>query len=79
MRKLVLPFILLATLPLAAQSSATTKAPATAVPKPPAVPAVGTMAPDFSLPDDTGTMRALSNLKGQTLLIAFYPKDFTGG
>jgi len=93
MRKLMMPFVLAATLPLAAhpngtssarehaaaQSAATAPAPAASAPKSPAVPAAGAMAPDFSLLDETGTMRALSDLKGQTLLIAFYPKDFTGG
>ncbi len=78
MRKLILPFMLVATLPLAAQSSASAPAPAAAAPKPTAIPAVGAMAPGFSLPDDSGRLRTLSGLD-KPILIAFYPKDFTGG
>ena len=40
---------------------------------------VGQPAPAFSLPDETGKVRTLSEFKGKTLLLAFYPKDFTGG
>jgi cytochrome oxidase Cu insertion factor (SCO1/SenC/PrrC family) len=79
MRKLFLPALLAAVLPLTAQSTAAAPAANASAPKPPAIPAVGAMAPGFSLPDETGTMRTLSALKGQPLLIAFYPRDFTGG
>jgi len=40
---------------------------------------VGQPAPDFRLPDETGQIRTLADFKGRTLILAFYPKDFTGG
>ena len=40
---------------------------------------VGQPAPDFQLPDETGQVRSLADFKGKTLILAFYPKDFTGG
>ena len=40
---------------------------------------VGQPAPAFSLPDETGRVRSLDEFKGKTLILAFYPKDFTGG
>jgi thioredoxin-dependent peroxiredoxin len=42
-------------------------------------PAVGHMAPDFSLPDQDGTVRALSSYRGSWVLLYFYPKDDTPG
>ena len=44
-----------------------------------AVPAVGDAAPDFALPDDTGTLRRLSDERGHWLVLYFYPKDDTPG
>lgn len=40
---------------------------------------VGQPAPAFALPDETGRVRTLDEFKGKTLILAFYPKDFTGG
>ena len=40
---------------------------------------VGQPAPDFQLPDETGHVRSLADYKGKILILAFYPKDFTGG
>ena len=40
---------------------------------------VGQKAPDFSLPDQTGKIHHLADYKGKTVILAFYPKDFTGG
>lgn len=41
---------------------------------------VGDMAPDFSLPATTGKTERLSNYKGKNnVVLAFYPKAFTGG
>ncbi len=37
------------------------------------IPAPGTLAPDFSLPDQDGTLHALSSHKGSRVLIYFYP------
>ena len=41
--------------------------------------AIGTKAPDFTLPDQTGTMRTLSEFKAQKVILYFYPKDMTSG
>ena len=41
--------------------------------------AVGTMAPDFTLPDQNGDMHTLSALRGQKVILYFYPKDMTSG
>jgi peroxiredoxin Q/BCP len=51
---------------------------------PPAVPAAGTVAPDFTLPwaDSKGTRAdpvTLSKLRGQVVVLAFYPLDYSGG
>ena len=43
------------------------------------VPAVGTLAPDFSLPDQHGKTRSLSDWRGKWLVLYFYPKDDTPG
>ncbi len=41
---------------------------------------VGTIAPDFTLKDEEGVERNLSDYLGQkNVVLAFYPKDFTGG
>ena len=39
----------------------------------------GTMAPDFTLSDETGTQRRLLDYRGQTIVLYFYPKDDTPG
>ena len=39
----------------------------------------GSQAPDFSLPDETGTMRSLSEFRGQPVVLYFYPRDDTPG
>ena len=44
-----------------------------------AVPAVGTQAPEFSLPDQHGKLRQLADWRGQWLVLYFYPKDDTPG
>jgi len=43
------------------------------------MPAVGQPAPDFELPDDTGTPRRLSEERGRWVVLYFYPKDDTPG
>jgi thioredoxin-dependent peroxiredoxin len=75
------PFVLLA---LAAVTStvAAQQAPVTAAA--PSGPNVGDMAPDFSLPAATryGVLQAplkLSDLRGQTVVVAFFPKARTSG
>ena len=41
---------------------------------------VGMIAPDFTLKDEEGVERNLSDYLGEkSVVLAFYPKDFTGG
>jgi len=42
-------------------------------------PAVGDMAPDFTLVSNEGTEVTLSAYKGEWVVLYFYPKDFTSG
>ncbi len=41
--------------------------------------AVGTPAPDFSLPDQNGVVHTLAEYRGKTLVLYFYSKDSTAG
>jgi peroxiredoxin Q/BCP len=41
--------------------------------------AIGDIAPDFTLPDQDGKPVTLSDLRGQRVVIYFYPKDDTPG
>ena len=43
------------------------------------IPAVGAMAPDFTLPTDTGAPLTLSSFRGRPVVLYFYPKDDTSG
>lgn len=43
------------------------------------LPLEGAPAPEFALADETGTMRHLSDWRGQWVVLYFYPKDFTSG
>jgi len=43
-----------------------------------AVPAVGSVAPDFTLPSTSGEKVTLSALRGKPVLIAFFPLAFSG-
>ena len=38
-----------------------------------------TKAPDFTLPDQNGVLRSLSDYKGQKVILYFYSKDMTSG
>ena len=40
---------------------------------------VGDMAPAFSLPGSDGKTHSLSDYAGQTVVLAWFPKAFTGG
>jgi len=44
-----------------------------------AAPGVGDPAPDFLLPGSDGAQYRLSELRGRQVVIAFFPKAFTGG
>ena len=39
----------------------------------------GDLAPDFTLPTDHGPALTLSDLRGQLVVLYFYPKDDTPG
>jgi peroxiredoxin Q/BCP len=41
--------------------------------------AVGTKAPDFSLPDQDGSKVSLKDFRGKHVVLYFYPKDDTSG
>ncbi len=40
---------------------------------------VGDVAPDFSLPGSDGKAHKLSDYRGKTVVLAWFPKAFTGG
>ena len=40
---------------------------------------IGTKAPDFSLPDQNGTVHTLEEYRGKKVVLYFYPKDSTAG
>jgi len=40
---------------------------------------VGDMAPDFALPGSDGKVHKLSDYRGKTVVLAWFPKAFTGG
>ena len=40
---------------------------------------VGDLAPDFTLPGTDGRAYTLSQLRGKTVVLAWFPKAFTGG
>ena len=40
---------------------------------------IGTNAPGFTLPDQNGEMKSLSDYKGQKVILYFYSKDMTSG
>ena len=44
-----------------------------------AQPAIGDIAPDFNLPEDLNGTLTLSSLRGQNVVLFFYPKDDTSG
>ena len=44
-----------------------------------AAPQVGDPAPDWTLKGSDGNAHSLADLRGQHVVIAFFPKAFTGG
>jgi thioredoxin-dependent peroxiredoxin len=76
---------LLSTLALVALEGAASKrpAPAKSDAKPQMhlenQPAVGQLAPNFSLPSGDGSTVSLKDFKGKWVVLYFYPKDFTSG
>ena len=43
------------------------------------MPAVGDLAPEFALPDETGTIHRLADQRGRWTILYFYPEDDTPG
>jgi peroxiredoxin Q/BCP len=43
------------------------------------IPAAGDPAPDFALPDETGTVHRLADQRGRWTVVYFYPADDTPG
>ncbi|MGH9472694.1 MAG: peroxiredoxin [Terriglobales bacterium] len=43
------------------------------------LPTVGSMAPNFTLPNNDGQQVSLSQYRGQWVVLYFYPADFTSG
>jgi thioredoxin-dependent peroxiredoxin len=43
------------------------------------LPKMNELAPSFELPDDTGKIHKLSDYKGKTVVLYFYPEDGTAG
>ena len=43
------------------------------------LPAVGDLAPEVALPDETGTVHRLADQRGRWTVLYFYPKDDTPG
>jgi thioredoxin-dependent peroxiredoxin len=52
---------------------------ATPTPEPVPMPQPGDPAPDFALPDETGTVHRLAEQRGTWTVVYFYPKDDTPG
>ena len=65
----------------AVAAAAFQQTPPPAQPPPPLVPKlkVGDVAPPFTLQGSDGKTHSLSSYKGQTVVIAWFPKAFTGG
>src|SRR5688572_10014481 len=43
------------------------------------IPEAGEQAPEFALPDESGTIRRLADQRGRWTILYFYPKDDTPG
>jgi hypothetical protein len=65
----------------AALGAAFQQAPPPAQPPPPLVPSLkaGDVAPAFALQGSDGKLHRLSDYKGKTVVLAWFPKAFTGG
>ena len=65
----------------AALGAALQQAPPPGQPPPPLVPTLkaGDVAPAFALQGSDGKLHRLSDYKGKTVVLAWFPKAFTGG
>ncbi|MGY2778778.1 thioredoxin-dependent peroxiredoxin [Thermostichus sp. MS-CIW-23] len=43
------------------------------------LPPIGSPAPEFALPDQSGQIRRLADFRGEWVVLYFYPRDFTSG
>ena len=68
-------------MPTTTRTRAAKIAPAAAADAPltPALPALGAQAPEVELPADDGTTTSLARLRGQRVVLYFYPRDNTPG
>jgi cytochrome oxidase Cu insertion factor (SCO1/SenC/PrrC family) len=64
---------------LAAFGVAVQPPPPTPSPQPEPTLKAGDKAPDFALPGSDGKIHRLSDYKGKTVVLAWFPKAFTGG
>jgi hypothetical protein len=64
---------------LAAFGVAVQQPPPTPSPQPEPTLKAGDKAPDFALPGSDGKIHRLSDYKGKTVVLAWFPKAFTGG
>jgi cytochrome oxidase Cu insertion factor (SCO1/SenC/PrrC family) len=66
---------------LAAGAALQQAAPPAQAPPPPLVPTLkaGDVAPAFALQGSDGKVHRLSDYKGKTVVLAWFPKAFTGG
>jgi hypothetical protein len=66
---------------LAALAAASQGPPAGQTPPPPLVPTLkaGDPAPNFALQGSDGKVHRLADYKGKTVVLAWFPKAFTGG
>ena len=66
---------------IVAAGTAWQQAPPPSQPPPPLVPVLkaGDVAPAFALQGSDGKTHRLSDYKGKTVVIAWFPKAFTGG
>jgi cytochrome oxidase Cu insertion factor (SCO1/SenC/PrrC family) len=66
---------------MVALGAAFQQTPPPAQPAPPLVPTlkVGDLAPAFALQGSDGKVHTLSSYKGKTVVLAWFPKAFTGG
>ena len=66
---------------VSAQGQPPQQAPPASQPAPQysAVLNVGDRAPEFKLPGSDGKVHSLSGYKGKTVVLAWFPKAFTGG
>lgn len=80
MRKLVLAAAVCASLTAMTAAQTPVQTPPQTPPPPPELKVkAGDVAPAFDLPGTDGKAHKLSDYKGKTVVLAWFPKAFTGG